>query len=117
MGNGQKTRHHIRPTSKGGSTNGDNVSWIGKKLHDKYHSLFSNRTPEEIIDFLVNYFWKGKIEYVEKYLLKKGGVMKETKRYCRCPHCYRWDNHKILGGTFRYLELKCNHCQRIFVEA
>jgi hypothetical protein len=41
-------------------------------MHDKYHSLFSNRTPEDILDFLVNYFWAGKMEFVENYVKKRG---------------------------------------------
>lgn len=70
MGNGKKTKHHIIPSSRNGSDNGDNIALVGQKLHDKYHSLFANRTPEEIVDFLVNYFWKGKVGFVENYLEK-----------------------------------------------
>jgi len=75
MGNGRKSKHHIWPVSVGGSDNGDNISWVGQKLHDKYHALFNNKNPYQILDFLVNYFWKGKIHYVENYL-------EERRRKC-----------------------------------
>lgn len=66
------SRHHIVPRSKRGSNNGDNIAIVGQAMHDKYHSLFDNRTPDEILDFLVNYFWRGKVEFVQDYLKKRG---------------------------------------------
>ena len=63
--------HHIIPRSRGGSENPSNKVIINTKLHKIYHRLFSNKTPTEIIDFLVNYFWGGKISIVEDYLEMK----------------------------------------------
>jgi len=36
-----------------------NIVDVNVIQHDRYHWLFKNRTPEEIIDYLVNYFWGG----------------------------------------------------------
>lgn len=41
---------------------------IDKKLHEKYHTLFENKTPVEIIEFLVEYFWKNQWFWVEEAL-------------------------------------------------
>ena len=40
-----------------------NISRIKIFLHDAYHRLFKDMTPEEISDYLVRYFWNG---YVPK---------------------------------------------------
>jgi len=58
----RKSKHHIIPYSRGGKTSIRNISKVNRGLHEKYHSLFENRTPEEIIDFLNTYFWSGKYE-------------------------------------------------------
>lgn len=52
------TNHHILPRSKGGSDDKGNIARVAHKQHDLYHQLFENKTPEEILDYLVNYFWK-----------------------------------------------------------
>lgn len=121
MGNGRKEKHHIVPTSRrknGTQENGDNISWIGKKLHQKYHSLFANRVPEEIIDFLVNYFWKGKVGFVENYLKKYHGKevisVPNLHTYTRCPHCHVWDFHRVVDLRGKQLQIKCKKCLRIF---
>lgn len=62
--------HHIVPVSRGGCKNGKNKVIINEELHRKYHNLFVNRTPEEILDFLVCYFWNGDVSFVENYLAK-----------------------------------------------
>jgi hypothetical protein len=51
------TNHHILPRSRGGSDDKSNIARIVHKEHDLYHQLFGNKTPEEILDYLVNYFW------------------------------------------------------------
>lgn len=50
--------HHILPRSKNGSDEKSNLATISQKKHDLYHRLFENMTPEEILSYLVNYFWK-----------------------------------------------------------
>lgn len=52
-----KTTHHIIPRSKGGSDEKSNLANVGHKQHDLYHQLFENKTPEEILEYLVSYFW------------------------------------------------------------
>lgn len=67
-GRGGKTRHHIVPLSRGGKNEWDNIAEVKKKWHDKYHSLFSNKTPEEILEFLVEVFWNGKTKFIKNYM-------------------------------------------------
>ena len=55
------TDHHICPHSRNGKRDG-NIARVNNTLHQDYHILFENRTPEEIIDFLNTYFWSGKYE-------------------------------------------------------
>jgi hypothetical protein len=66
-----KSKHHIRPKSVGGSNAKDNIAFVTSKSHEKYHSLFDNRTPVEILDFLVSYFWKGNKQHIYEYLERK----------------------------------------------
>ena len=73
--------HHIIPTSRGGGNNGNNKVEVNVDLHRKFHQLFSNRTPIEIIDFLIEYFWNGEISFLKDYLEGKGyEVVKKEKR-------------------------------------
>lgn len=53
-----QTTHHILPRSRGGSDDKSNLARVAHKEHDLYHRLFENMTPEEILSYLVNYFWK-----------------------------------------------------------
>jgi|GEM_PF-1488219 len=62
--------HHILPSSRGGDKNGDNMTKVNIFKHRDYHQLFYNLTPDEIIIFLVNYFWKGQTKWV-RIALKK----------------------------------------------
>jgi len=65
------SKHHIVPTSRGGNGNSENVVKINERLHELYHNLFLNRTPEEIIEFLVDYFWGGDEGFVFNFLEEK----------------------------------------------
>jgi hypothetical protein len=60
-------RHHIIPSSRGGKSGLENIAIIDKGLHEDYHILFENKTPYEILDYLTNYFWKGNLDYVQRY--------------------------------------------------
>lgn len=53
------TKHHVIPRSRSGSDLEDNLCWIDGDEHQKYHALFENRTPEEIMKYLINDFWNG----------------------------------------------------------
>jgi len=56
--------HHIIPQSRGGDDTTLNLAKVDVKKHDLYHRLFDNKTPEEIVCFLAEYFWKGGWEHV-----------------------------------------------------
>ena len=57
-----KSRHHIRPKSR---TKGYGpIAIIDDKDHELYHKMFGNFTPEEIIEWLVTYYWAGDWNYV-----------------------------------------------------
>ncbi len=66
------SEHHIVPSSRA-SVKMRHLSFnkvrINRKFHNRFHMLFLNRVPEEILDLLVYYFWGGKIVYVKKFLL------------------------------------------------
>jgi hypothetical protein len=67
------SKHHIRPRSRGGKTEKHNLSHLGRTEHQNYHTLFVNKTPEEIIDLLVNHFWLSEdgengFKYIEQWL-------------------------------------------------
>ena len=64
--------HHIIPTSRGGGNNGDNKVRVNMEIHQKYHRLFTNRTPPEILHFLIEYFWGGDMSFVDIYLKERG---------------------------------------------
>ena len=66
------TKHHIVPKSRGGNTI-TLIEWGDDKA---YHQLFGNMTPEEILQYLVGYFWGGDNKYIIDFYNKhiKGGV-------------------------------------------
>ena len=61
------TTHHIIPQSRGGSDEKENLTKIMESYHDKYHDLFQNMTPIEILIFLETYFWGNKTEFINDY--------------------------------------------------
>jgi len=67
--------HHIIPKSRKNSSNQKwNIAIVDVIKHRFYHQLFKNRTPVEIICYLVEYFWSGQWNYVELALEKKKSV-------------------------------------------
>jgi hypothetical protein len=64
-------RHHIRPKSRNGGSESRNISMQKIFEHRVYHKEFSNRTPDEIITYLVEEWWNGQWEWVEKALRRK----------------------------------------------
>ena len=70
-------KHHIVPRSKRGDSGKGNIAIILQGAHIKYHRLFENRTPEQILEYLCNYFWKSQKgsngeKFLINYLRKKG---------------------------------------------
>jgi len=57
MKHSRNNRHHIIPRSRCKGEVEDNIVIVDSRLHDLYHQLFSNKTPEEIAEFLNAYFW------------------------------------------------------------
>lgn len=51
-----ESRHHRRPISLQGSNDESNISIVQQKLHDAWHILFSNHTPETIAA-IINEKW------------------------------------------------------------
>ena len=66
-----ESRHHVIPSSRGGKTTDDNIAIVDKFKHAKYHELFENRTPQEIVEYLVEYFWKSNWNFVEEVLKRR----------------------------------------------
>jgi len=54
--------HHIIPRSKGGTSEPDNLIRVSRKKHEAYHQLFSNKTPDEIIRYLKEFWFKDKLK-------------------------------------------------------
>ena len=63
------SNHHVRPVSRGGQDSPINIAKVDARQHNDYHRLFANRTPTEIIKFLVDKFWKGQWGYVDESLV------------------------------------------------
>jgi 5-methylcytosine-specific restriction endonuclease McrA len=55
----RKSKHHIIPKSRGGDSHLENLAIVSVKQHQAYHTLFDNRTPEEIVEYLNKTFWRG----------------------------------------------------------
>ena len=66
----QKERHHIIPRSKGGKKERKNIVMVCGDEHDRYHSLFQNKTPDEILEYLTNTFWGGNYKIVKEFAKK-----------------------------------------------
>ncbi len=67
MGNKKKsqnalTDHHIIPSSKGGDDSDFNIARVPNKKHELYHSLFENKTPQEIVRYLNEKFWNNRYD-------------------------------------------------------
>lgn len=78
----RRNQHHIYcqqrfPELRRASRNIVDVNVI---KHDRYHWLFQNRTPEEIIDYLINYFWGG---YIPATIKIQNKTSKEIADYLR----------------------------------
>ena len=50
------SRHHRKPTSIGGKTNARNCINLPVYLHNAWHALFQNFTPDKIVFMINNYF-------------------------------------------------------------
>ena len=54
-----RSRHHIIPSSRGGSNSKENLVVKNSKQHAAYHLLFANALPEEAVLILIkDWFYK-----------------------------------------------------------
>lgn len=53
---GPLTKHHLTPKSIGGERTAHNVSYVPEKLHQHWHALFENYTPQKIAR-VINDHW------------------------------------------------------------
>ena len=66
-----KSKHHIVPKSRLSRIKDKrNIAIVMKTTHDRYHTLFGNRLPDEIIKYLVENFWNGQWHWVNKAMAK-----------------------------------------------
>ena len=68
------TRHHILPTSRGkrrATHKASNIAMIEDRYHKAYHILFSNMTPDEIINHLVDKYWNGQEHWLYDAIIKR----------------------------------------------
>lgn len=72
------SNHHIKPRSRGGNKGnqfGDNISVICGRCHEHYHNAhgldFGNMNPDEIIAFIVHYYWKDQWGWVSEAIKHK----------------------------------------------
>lgn len=67
------SRHHRRPTSKGGK-DGMNIRLLPMDKHQAWHVLFNNMSPEEIVDeineFYLDLDYEFYVHRVDKSLFK-----------------------------------------------
>ena len=63
-------KHHILPSSRGGTNALENLALIQEEKHQAYHYLFENKTPDEIINDLVRNYWSGQRVWVDRYYVK-----------------------------------------------
>lgn len=64
--------HHVRPYSRSCDDRQENKVKVNDGLHQKLHALVINRTPEETIEFLLDYFFGSRIQILINVLKKKG---------------------------------------------
>lgn len=60
-------KHHVIPRSRGGRDE-DGVCYVDHTSHVRYHQLFNNMTPPEIMDYLIRVFWDHRTDLVMEYL-------------------------------------------------
>jgi len=61
------TDHHIIPLSRNGFDVEKNKASVIIFFHKRYHELFGNMTPGEILAFLETYFWKNQKRWINEY--------------------------------------------------
>jgi len=65
------TRHHISPRSRSKDDSEENTVYIDARKHEVYHWLFKNKNPDEIVNFLIDYFWDGQDKWIFEAIAKR----------------------------------------------
>lgn len=86
----RKVKHHIIPKSRGGKDTPENILRVNDKFHRAYHLLFANKVQHEIIEYLINFWFKGRVtrntlKLFEKYLERRcyyGAKMGSVNQGC-----------------------------------
>lgn len=61
--------HHVFPKSTHAGMDSNKVP-INITIHKKYHSLFENKDPYEILDFLIKECWGDNKNLIKEYIKK-----------------------------------------------
>jgi hypothetical protein len=56
MKNRERSLHHRKPKARGGTNHPKNISNVPKSQHRAWHTLFGDRRPEDITNF-INEVW------------------------------------------------------------
>lgn len=67
----KRNKHHIVCRSRCTCNKHNNIVIICAVKHEQFHQLFGNMLPNEIVDYLVNYYWAGNWTWVEKALKER----------------------------------------------
>lgn len=70
--------HHVIPQSREGEDSTANIAIVDMYKHRSYHTIFQNKKPDEIINYLVDYFWNGQEEWLYKAMLQRHYSIKES---------------------------------------
>lgn len=73
--------HHIVPSSRGGKSTSENIATVDKYYHRSYHTLFANKTPDEIIRELVTNYWNNQWDWVARAIENEEESWKEEPNY------------------------------------
>lgn len=73
--------HHILPRSRGGGESLANKSKIVACDHERFHKLFVNMTPFEILAWLQIYFWGLDLDHVSEYCFNRGQFLFKNGKY------------------------------------
>ena len=73
------TKHHVLCSSRGGTNTYENIKMLPDNIHEAFHHLFANLTPEEIIVYLTQEFFNNK-EYVSAEKWKRANRNEEYKQ-------------------------------------
>lgn len=65
-----KTRHHVWPQSRY-KDRPSNIVYLDANIHRLYHELFTDKNPDEILEFLVGTCWGGDNSSIIKYAEKR----------------------------------------------